>query len=73
MDIPWGIVISFAVIGMAYVIKHLVCAVIEEDNAFFGIIIAFLFIYAAAAVAINYFNPPLPESETTVTSEVVSI
>ncbi len=72
MEIPWGIIISLAVLCFAFLIKQLISEIIEEKNIFLGIVIAFLFVYAAAAVAVNYLNPSILENYSVVQTDVIS-
>ena len=57
MIIPWGIVISLGVLGLAYLIKHFAAEVVEEENSFLGLIILFIIIYIGAAIAVGALNP----------------
>ena len=57
MQIPWAIIISLGVLGLAYLIKHFVLEVIEEENIFLTIIAIFFVIYAIAAIAVGSLNP----------------
>ncbi len=57
MPIPWGILIALFVLGLAYLIKHFLAEVIEEEHVFLMIIGAFLTVYAIAAIAIGSLNP----------------
>jgi hypothetical protein len=57
MPFPWTILISFVVLGLAYLIKHFLSSVIEEEKVFLGIVAVFLVIYIGAAIAIGSLNP----------------
>ncbi|MFH1621037.1 MAG: hypothetical protein ABIB04_03055 [Patescibacteria group bacterium] len=72
MEIPWAVIISFAVVAFAFLIKHLVGEIVEEENTFLGIIVVFMFVYATAALAINYFNPSISIDNSVVSSDVIS-
>jgi len=57
MDIPWGILISLVIVGLAYLIKYFVDQVAEEKHHFWGAIAVFFVMYAVAAIGIAFVNP----------------
>ena len=57
MGIPWGVLISLVIVGLAYLIKHFVDQVAEEEHHFWGAVAVFFLIYAIAAIGIAFVNP----------------
>ncbi|GEM_PF-3375507 len=57
MPIPWGVIIALFVLGLAYLIKHFLERVLEDQKPFTIMVVAFFAIYIIAAVAIGTFNP----------------
>lgn len=64
MTIPWAVLIALAVLGLAYLVKHVACEIIEEENEFFYIVTIFIVVYVSAALAINALNPTSRQHET---------
>lgn len=57
MPIPWGVIISLFVFGLAYLIKTFISEVIEDEHTFIAIIGGFLIVYVFAALAVGSVNP----------------
>jgi len=60
--IPWALIISFAVLLLAYTIKH-VDHIIEEDHPFVMLIGGFFALYIIAALAVYTLNPRITTSQ----------
>lgn len=54
---PWPLVISLVVLAFALLIKHLFFTIIEEDNIFLGIVVAFIMVYVGAALTMGAIMP----------------
>lgn len=50
----WAILISLAVLGIAYLISELADSAVEPRNTFFLVIGVFLVIYIGAAIFVSY-------------------
>ncbi len=78
MPIPWSLLIALGILVLAYVIKHFLADVIEEERHFIGIVVAFMVVYAAAAVGIwavgnNASAAEPPSSSAPLTSAPVDL
>lgn len=57
MTIPWGVLVAFFVLGLAYLIKSFLAEIIENEHTFLAIIGGFLIVYIFAALIVGSLNP----------------
>lgn len=60
---PWAVLISVFVVGLAYLIKHFISAVVEEENDFLCVVGVFFVLYIGAAIAVGQLNPHISATQ----------
>lgn len=62
-NIPWAVIISLLVLAGAYLIKHVISHIVEEEHVFLRVIAVFLVMYVGAAVAVTWLNPHISATQ----------
>lgn len=57
IPVPWGVIVSLAIVAIAFLIRNFFEEIIEDDHHFKIIIAFFLAIYIAAAFLVGSLNP----------------